>query len=108
MIEEKSGQFEGDILLNERQRDAIESGNTRNGLIDLSKRWPNKVVPVRLNSNHTKEQHAFIDKALRTLESISCIKFVWHTNQVHFIGMQVSIMNLRISLNIKLTMNTSK
>lgn len=89
-MEERSGQFEGDIILNERQKRVIESGNTRNGLVDLSKRWPNKVVPVRLSPNHTKEQNDYIDKALRTLESISCVKFVWHTNQVDFVGMQVS------------------
>lgn len=89
LIEEQSGQFEGDILLNQHQKDAIGGFNTRNGLIDLSKRWPNKVVPVRLSLNHTKEQHDYIDKALRTLESIACIKFIWYTNETDFIGMQV-------------------
>lgn len=89
LIEEQSGQFEGDIVLNQRQKDAIDGFNARNGLIDLSKRWPNKVVPVRLSTNHTKEQHDHIDKALRTLESIACVKFIWHTNQTDFIGMQV-------------------
>lgn len=69
---------------------AIEGGNIRNGLVNITYRWPNKVVPVRLNPNHTTEQHAYINKALRTIESVSCIKFVWHSNQTDFIGMEVS------------------
>lgn len=79
------------MVLNEWQRKSIDEINTRNGLVNVSRRWPNKIVPVRLSINHTKEQHDHIDKALRTLEKVSCITFVWHTNETDFIGMRVSV-----------------
>lgn len=90
LIEERSGKFEGDLLLSERQRNVIRGVNNRNGLTNLAMRWTNKVIPVLRTSNHTKEQNDLIDKALRTLESVSCVKFVWRTNEKDFISMHVS------------------
>lgn len=90
LIEEHSGKFEGDILLSDRQKNVFRSWTNRNGLNNLSMRWSNGVVPVHLAPNHTVEQLEFIDKALRTIESVSCVRFVPHTTEKDFISMTVS------------------
>lgn len=66
----------------------------RNGLIDKKYRWPNGRVPYELSPAHTKQQRDQIEAALKHLESVSCIKFVPHTNEVDYIKIQVSKMVL--------------
>jgi hypothetical protein len=39
---ERSGKFEGDIVLTDEQ--------LRNGLINTARRWPNKTVPIVIDS----------------------------------------------------------
>lgn len=80
--------FEGDMILNDEQLDALTS-NTRNGLVSHQYRWPNKTIPYRLSKNHSKVQHDYIQLALETLESVSCIRFVQHTNERDYIHMSV-------------------
>lgn len=90
-IEELSGQFEGDIVLNENQYDYIfGSQMNRNGLINVTFRWPNNTVPYLLDYlNHTQEQRDHIEKGLRFIESVTCLKFVRRTNQEDYIQVQV-------------------
>lgn len=81
--------FEGDLMLNAEQFEAIKS-HDRNGLINLKYRWPNKTVVYKMNANHTKEQQLYIKMAQWAIESVSCIKFVSHTNESEYIALQVS------------------
>lgn len=65
--------------------------NERTGLIDERYRWPNRVVPVALTDGHFDEsQRQHVWKALRTLESVSCLTFVNHTVEENFVQMTVS------------------
>lgn len=89
--EELSGQFEGDMVLNPEQAEYI-FGDQRNGLIDTRYRWLNNTVPYNLSSDvFSTAQVAHIELALRTLESVSCIKFVPYTNEVAYVDVTVSI-----------------
>lgn len=81
--------FEGDILLNEHQRGVI-FGDSRNGIIDVDYRWPNKTIIYQLTSNHTDEQNEYIEEALRKLSLLSCLKFVHRTNQEDYIEISVN------------------
>lgn len=77
------------MLLSREQRAGISS-STRNGLIEIKYRWPNKTIPYQLSNNHTQQQRDHIELALRTLESISCVKFVRRTNEKDFVELTVS------------------
>lgn len=92
-VEELSGQFEGDIVLNENQYDHIFGNDlTRNGLVNVTFRWQNHTIPYLLDQyNHTQEQRDHIEKGLRFLEKVTCLKFVKRTNQRDFIQVQVRI-----------------
>ena len=76
------------MILNEEQVEALSSSG-RNGLINTKYRWPNKTVPYQLSDDHTKEQRDYIEKGLRTLESVSCLKFVRRTNETKFVNLTV-------------------
>lgn len=47
--EEMGGYFEGDIILTEQQ---IAKLNSRNGLLNVNNRWPNRLVPYEIFSGH--------------------------------------------------------
>lgn len=53
---EDSGKFEGDLILNERQRrmivEEIAEGLSRNGLRDSTKRWPDNEVIYYIQKEH--------------------------------------------------------
>lgn len=53
---EDSGKFEGDLILNERQRrlivEDVAEGLARNGISDGTKRWPNNEVIVYIQREH--------------------------------------------------------
>lgn len=56
---EESGRFEGDLILNDRQRQLIvqdvAEGLSRNGLKDSTKRWPNNEVIFYIQKEHFSE-----------------------------------------------------
>lgn len=84
--------FEGDMILNEEQLHFIQMGSSdRNGLILSKYRWPNRVVPYHLSSSLTKMQKKYIVHALKTIELVSCIRFVKRTKQPSFVNVTVSI-----------------
>lgn len=92
-IEEYGDQYEGDMILNQEQMEIISTPE-RNGLILVKYRWPNKTVAYQLNANHTQQQRDFIEISLKTLESISCLKFVRRTNEEQFVNLTVSFFSL--------------
>lgn len=62
----------------------------RTGLIAENYRWPNLVVPIQLAEGHyNAEQEAHVYKALRTIESVSCLTFVNRTTEVNFVELTV-------------------
>lgn len=84
-------------MLNAEQLEAIKSPG-RNGLIDAKYRWPNKTVVYKMNANHTKEQQLYIKMAQWTIESVSCIKFVSHTNESQFLALQVGCLQFQTAI----------
>ncbi|KAJ8734716.1 hypothetical protein PYW08_013966 [Mythimna loreyi] len=77
---EESGKFEGDLILNERQRrlivEDVAEGLARNGLRDAAKRWPNNEVIVYIQVEHfTSEQVQAIESGIEDLARASCVKF---------------------------------
>lgn len=88
-VEEYGDQYEGDMVLNQEQMEIISTPE-RNGLILVKYRWPNKTVAYQLNANHTQQQRDFIEISLKTLESVSCLKFVRRTNEEEFVNLTVS------------------
>lgn len=78
----------------------MDSIAERTGLINTKYRWPNNVVPVRLTDGHfDAAQEAHVYQALRTLESVSCVRFVNYTSEPNFVQMTV-IFDIVLSLNI--------
>ncbi|XP_075986205.1 zinc metalloproteinase nas-4-like [Anticarsia gemmatalis] len=73
--------FEGDMVLTREQQEAITapmdpSDDSRNGLRDVSKRWPDKTVVYYIVKQHFDQQQlGLIQKALAEIASKSCIKF---------------------------------
>ncbi|XP_035790869.1 seminal metalloprotease 1-like isoform X2 [Anopheles albimanus] len=74
LAEELSGQFEGDMVLNDEQLDFIRG--KRNGMLNPNRRWPNGIVSYYINEeDFTPEQVAHIELGVRLLESQSCLRF---------------------------------
>uniref|UniRef100_A0A182P9T8 Metalloendopeptidase n=1 Tax=Anopheles epiroticus TaxID=199890 RepID=A0A182P9T8_9DIPT len=74
LAEELSGQFEGDMVLEEDQIDMVRS--TRNGLIAPNRRWPNRIVYYYIHEqDFTQAQVDHIELGVRLLQSQSCLKF---------------------------------
>lgn len=93
--------FEGDIILNEQQIDALNN-ERRNGLIDIIYRWPNNTVPYQLNPNHTTAQNVHILRALSMIESVSCIRFRPRINETDFVQLGVRFLHF-FSTNMNLS-----
>lgn len=82
--------FQGDMILDDEQMDDLFSP-ARNGLVDTKYRWPNKTLIYQLTDRHTKEQNAFIEEALKTLESVSCVRFKRRTHEQEYVQLTVSL-----------------
>lgn len=81
---------EGDMLLTDEQKEDLFSP-ARNGLIKTKYRWPNKTaIPFDFNPNHSKEQNDHIKLALKTIESVSCVRFVERTTEQEYISIMVT------------------
>lgn len=85
--------FEGDMILNEQQIDALNNNKRRNGLVDMYYRWPNNIVPYQLSPNHTTAQNAHILRALNMIESVSCVRFQPRINETEFVQLGVRFLN---------------
>ncbi|XP_038209403.1 uncharacterized protein LOC119830447 [Zerene cesonia] len=77
---EESGKFEGDLILNDRQRRMIVTnvveGLARNGLADSTKRWPNNEVIYFIQREHFNlDQVQAIEDGIADLAQASCVKF---------------------------------
>ncbi|XP_063695796.1 zinc metalloproteinase nas-8-like [Culicoides brevitarsis] len=68
------------MVLSEAQAMSI---NSRNGLVNVIKRWP-KVIPYVME-HHTWAEQKYIRKALDHLEMLSCLKFVPRTYEEDYV-----------------------
>uniref|UniRef100_A0A182MQ71 Metalloendopeptidase n=1 Tax=Anopheles culicifacies TaxID=139723 RepID=A0A182MQ71_9DIPT len=74
LAEELSGQFEGDMVLDEDQLSVLR--DKRNGLITQTSRWPNRIVKYYIHEpDFTPEQVQHIELGVRLLQSQSCLQF---------------------------------
>ncbi|KAG4075963.1 hypothetical protein HA402_003789 [Bradysia odoriphaga] len=84
-IESLGGQFEGDMVLDERQKRAL-LGLEKTGLINLNYRWPDAVVPyVYADGYFTQAQVEHIERELRLIEAASCVRFVQRTDEANYV-----------------------
>ncbi|KAL4706833.1 hypothetical protein ACJJTC_010067 [Scirpophaga incertulas] len=79
---EESGKFEGDLILNDRQRRMIveeiaeNSMLARNGLKDSTKRWPDNEVIYYIQKEHFNEdQVQAIQSGIEDIAMAACVKF---------------------------------
>ena len=79
---EMSGQYEGDIVL-------PPPSVTRNGLRSTVYRWPRKRVPYIISTSFSSNQAQSIETALRTIESVSCVRFVKRSNEPDYVRVTV-------------------
>ncbi|XP_055304019.1 zinc metalloproteinase nas-4-like [Sitodiplosis mosellana] len=79
--------FQGDILLTQEQRDALNGNGpkTRNGLTDIRFRWPNNIVVFEFASSMSFEGKEIILYAMRRISRASCILFKRRDNEVGFV-----------------------
>lgn len=88
-IEELSGQFEGDLVLTDLQKQAI-NGHLRNGLINTTYRWENNIIPYDFTSDLNEVQRAEVLKGLRAIEAAApCLSFVQRTTEEHYVEVHV-------------------
>ncbi|XP_064107762.1 zinc metalloproteinase nas-4-like [Macrobrachium nipponense] len=78
---ELAGLYEGDIALSNPQElhdmmDQAGPAKTRNAIIDMSKRWPNGVIPYVISSSYNSNERATIAMAMRGYQEKTCIRFV--------------------------------
>lgn len=76
------------MRLTEEQSEMLYSP-AKNGLVLTKYRWPNKTLPYVLPKNLTTPQKIQTELALKTLESVSCVKFVERTNQADYVEVVV-------------------
>lgn len=94
-IESLGGQFEGDMVLEEKQKRAL-LGLERTGLINLNYRWPNAVVPYVLADGYfTQAQVEHIERELKFIEDASCVRFVHRTDEANYV--EVIVRNILLS-----------
>ena len=70
---------------NESHENNISNRTARS---DSDKLWPNRRVPYRISSSFTVSQRNNIRRAMNTLSSHTCIRFVERTGQDDFIHFQ--------------------
>lgn len=79
--------FQDDINLNEEKLNELLSSRPN----DLAKTfWPNNTVPYALSFDHSEEQHAIIEDAIKRIEAVSCLKFIRRTDERPFIQIIVN------------------
>jgi len=83
------GHYEGDIILNEEQKDMVNEGrhpSERNVVKFESMRWPDNTIPYVFKSGaFTSQEENTISTYLQEFAKVSCINVVPRTNQQHYI-----------------------
>lgn len=93
-IEELSGQFEGDLVLNDQQENSIKEHYLRNGLKDTTRRWTGNIIPYNFTVEFSQENRSAVFDGMQAIEAAApCLRFVQRTNEVDFIKINVGINN---------------
>ncbi|XP_055599592.1 seminal metalloprotease 1-like [Uranotaenia lowii] len=72
--ETRSGNYEGDLVLNQRQLDTAKSG--RNPVVTPEEKWINNLVPYVVEENYfSPENIRLIREAMNRIEEVSFIQF---------------------------------
>lgn len=85
--------IEGDILVTEPLRSVLKAGKsrTRRDIVsDTVKRWPDGVVPYKLDSSLSKDALKAVRKAIREFHKRTCVKFVPYSNEQDYLEFQGS------------------
>uniref|UniRef100_A0A182MUK9 Peptidase M12A domain-containing protein n=1 Tax=Anopheles culicifacies TaxID=139723 RepID=A0A182MUK9_9DIPT len=83
-LEEKGGNFEGDIELTSDQEQAVKYGYT--AIIGESYKWPNNIVPYTIDTNaFTVSQQNSILSAIQQIELVSCVRFKPRTTETDYV-----------------------
>jgi len=80
--------LEGDILVTDNLRHALDAGKgrTRRDIVsDKIKRWPDGVAPYIIDSSVSKEALKAIRKAMHEFHKRTCVKFVPRSNEPDYI-----------------------
>uniref|UniRef100_A0A0K8URH9 Metalloendopeptidase n=1 Tax=Bactrocera latifrons TaxID=174628 RepID=A0A0K8URH9_BACLA len=74
--EEIAGMFEGDMVLTADQERLLRSPlQGRNGLVNETKRWPNRIVYYKIVGDFDLIHRQAISDAIEVLEARTCLKF---------------------------------
>lgn len=65
--------FEGDIALSTEDYEGLRLGLNFSKFAD--RKWPNMTIPYVISALYSSSDGASINKAIRTLNSLSCLKF---------------------------------
>lgn len=86
--------FEGDMLLNAEQFAALLNfeRSKHSKSIEL---WPNATVYYELSINFTEVQNKTILKAMKAVETVSCVKFEEKKSETGYIKFQVSMTSIK-------------
>ncbi|XP_065676856.1 hatching enzyme 1.2 isoform X2 [Hydra vulgaris] len=85
---ENRGLYQGDMVLSPSDIEQVQKGTfTFSSLGDLSKMWPNAVVPYVIDSSLANEKKARsgIEKAIADYHQYTCLRFKQRTNEVEYI-----------------------
>lgn len=83
--------IEGDILVTEPLRNVLKAGKSRakrDIVSDMVKRWPDGVVPYKLDSSLNKEALKAVRKAIREFHKRTCVKFIPRTDEHDYVEFQ--------------------
>ncbi|XP_069354144.1 seminal metalloprotease 1-like isoform X2 [Maniola hyperantus] len=75
-LEEHSGFFQGDIVLDDAYIDGLVNSMLRNAYIGYDSRWPNNTVPYEFNhKDFDEEQQDAIREGMNLISNKTCVKF---------------------------------
>jgi len=83
----KQDAYDGDIILNPRQR---------NGILKVNRWTGGTIYYERLNDTYTPEQKNIFYNALRTIEANTCVRFIPRTNQAIYLKVYTFVFPRRV------------
>ncbi|XP_049888053.1 seminal metalloprotease 1-like [Pectinophora gossypiella] len=84
--------FEGDMILTEEQQETLARGdNDRNGLVNVTKRWPERTLVYYIETDDLDdEQVKMIHLAMEDIANKSCVRFRPRVDNEHAVIIQGS------------------
>ncbi|CAL4079355.1 unnamed protein product, partial [Meganyctiphanes norvegica] len=79
---EESGEFQGDIMLTQRQKSLMKLRGAQNM---EEKLWKNAEIPYSISSEFSISERQMIDKAIYEFQTKTCLRFLKRTSQTDYI-----------------------